>query len=140
VVEDDEGGWVMVSEADVVLVGPPLEGNAGEHLLPSSVTVTVVVAMLTVAATVVVAHEVTVTVGAGHVEVFPGPVDVPLIVVSLVFVELKVEKSEVEEEVLEPLVDVTELVVDDEVDCGTPHSSKLWPFPTVSRQNQELVV
>jgi hypothetical protein len=130
----------MVSDPEVVLEGPPVDGDTGEHLLPSAVTVTVVVEMLTVAATVVVAHEVTVTVGAGHVEVVSVPVDVPLAVVSLVLVEPEVEESDDDEVVLEPLVDVAELVVDDGVDCGTPHSSKLWPFSTVSGRNQEVVV
>jgi hypothetical protein len=126
----------MVCDAEVALEEPPLDWDTDEHPVPSAVTVTVVTAMLVMDTTVVVAHEV--TVDARHFEVVSEPVDVPLVVVSRVVVELGVEESDVEDEVLEPLVDVAELVVDDEVDCGTPHSSKLWPFSTVSERNGEL--
>jgi hypothetical protein len=88
-----------------------------EQSRPGSVTVTVVAAMVMVDMTVLV------RVAAGHEPVVESDsVPVAVLLVLSVVEEAKVEEADVVVEV--PPEDVGELVVN-ELDCGTPHSSKL---------------
>lgn len=83
-------------------------------------------ATLTVETTVVVDHEVTVE--AGHCELVVDNVR-EVVVVWLVSV---VESDVWVVEEVDSVEEVAELVVEDEVTGGTPHSSRLWPFARVS--------
>lgn len=100
-------------------------------------------AKLKVDTIVVVAHEVTMEPGQCELLVDSGPV----LVVDSLAVDLLVDSpvdALVEPDAVSdvwdpdvvvdgpgPLEDVGELVVADEVETGTPHSSKLWPCATV---------
>jgi len=124
------GGFVMVPDVEVVPGVPVREDDDEGHPSPWVVTVTVTAA--TVDTTVVVDHEV--TADAGHCELVVDNVW-DLLAVPLVE-EPDVEEPDVEgpvvAEELGPPEDVGPFVVEEVLDTGTPHSSKLWPFATVS--------
>ena len=125
---------MIVLEAVEVVSGGPVWVE--EHPPPSNVTVTVTAA--TVETTVVVDHEVTVDAGHCELVVDDRVVEVELaveLVVLLVSVTVVEEPPEV--------VDVVPVLVEDEVvdelKGGRPHSSKLWPFSTVSQAQRGTV-
>ena len=114
----------MIVVPDVVEVVPGGPVWVEEHPPTSSVTVTVVAAMLTVEMTVVVDHEV--TVDAGHCElVVDDNVWEVELEVELVLVLVSVTDVEEPPEVVDVVLVLVEDEVVDEVEGGRPHSSRL---------------
>jgi len=113
---------VIVPVSDVLYEGTLRDKEVEEeHPPPGAVTVTVVAAMLMVDITVVVPQEV--TVDARQCDSLVDSVS-PWLLVAVPLVVVEVDGLDIEED--GPPEDVGELVAD-EVPCGTPHSSKLWP-------------
>jgi hypothetical protein len=132
----------MVPGVEEVSDGPASVDKVEElQSPPFTVTVTVADPRLMVENIVVVAHEVTVE--AGHCELVVDRewlLDIDSLGDALgdplvdPHVGADVGDSGVEGEELVSPEDVGELVAvdEDEAGCGTPHSSKLWPFATVN--------